>query len=113
MANERTFLAWIRTSIGIMAFGFVVEKFALFLRQLYFILGKQPAAIPQGYSSIFGILLVGFGALMGVLSFVRYRKVEKQIDADTYQPSLLLDVMVTLSLLAIAVFLMLYIMHSI
>ena len=31
MANERTFLAWIRTSIGIMAFGFVVEKFALFM----------------------------------------------------------------------------------
>jgi uncharacterized membrane protein YidH (DUF202 family) len=29
MANERTFLAWIRTSIGMMAFGFVVEKFAL------------------------------------------------------------------------------------
>jgi uncharacterized membrane protein YidH (DUF202 family) len=27
MANERTFLAWIRTSIGIMAFGFVIEKF--------------------------------------------------------------------------------------
>ena len=33
MANERTFLAWIRTSIGIMAFGFVVEKFALFMKQ--------------------------------------------------------------------------------
>jgi putative membrane protein len=29
MANERTFLAWIRTGIGIMAFGFVVEKFGL------------------------------------------------------------------------------------
>jgi putative membrane protein len=34
MANERTFLAWIRTSIAIMAFGFVVEKFGLFLRQV-------------------------------------------------------------------------------
>ena len=34
MANERTFLAWIRTSIGIMAFGFVMEKFALFVRQM-------------------------------------------------------------------------------
>jgi len=34
MANERTFLAWIRTSIGIMAFGFVVEKFAFFVRQM-------------------------------------------------------------------------------
>lgn len=33
MANERTFLAWIRTSIGIMAFGFVVEKFVLFIKQ--------------------------------------------------------------------------------
>lgn len=34
MANERTFLAWIRTSIGIMAFGFVMEKFALFVKQI-------------------------------------------------------------------------------
>jgi len=34
MANERTFLACIRTSIGIMAFGFVVEKFGLFMRQI-------------------------------------------------------------------------------
>ena len=41
MANERTFLAWIRTGIGIMAFGFVVEKFALFTKQMSFILGKS------------------------------------------------------------------------
>lgn len=41
MANERTFLAWIRTSIGIMAFGFVVEKFALFIKQVSFFLGKS------------------------------------------------------------------------
>ena len=34
IANERTFLAWIRTSIGVMAFGFVVEKFALFIKQM-------------------------------------------------------------------------------
>ncbi len=112
MANERTFLAWIRTSIGIMAFGFVVEKFALFLRQLYFILGKQPAASSPGYSSIFGATLVGFGALMGVLAFARYRKVEKEIDSDTYKPSLLLDIMVTLTLLAIAVFLVIYLIYS-
>jgi len=112
MANERTFLAWVRTSIGIMAFGFVVEKFALFLRQLYFILGKQPLAMSPGYSSMFGATLVGFGALMGLLAFVRYRKVEKQIDTDTYQPSSLLDIMVTLTLLAIAVFLIIYLLHS-
>jgi putative membrane protein len=31
-ANERTFLAWVRTAIAIMAFGFVVTKFDLFLK---------------------------------------------------------------------------------
>ncbi|HXM85130.1 MAG TPA: DUF202 domain-containing protein, partial [Stellaceae bacterium] len=30
-ANERTFLAWVRTSIALMAFGFLIEKFDLFL----------------------------------------------------------------------------------
>ena len=112
MANERTFLAWIRTSIGIMAFGFVVEKFALFVKQLYLVLGKGAAPATPGYSSIFGAVLVGFGALMGVLAFARFKKIEKQIDSDTYQPSLLLDVMATLSILAIAVFLIIYLLHS-
>jgi putative membrane protein len=33
-ANERTFLAWVRTAIAVMAFGFVIEKFDLFLQAL-------------------------------------------------------------------------------
>lgn len=41
MANERTFLAWIRTSVAIMAFGFVVEKFSLFVKQMAYYLGKE------------------------------------------------------------------------
>src|SRR5208283_878741 len=112
MANERTFLAWIRTSIGIMAFGFVVEKFALFARQLYILLGKSSDSPSHGYSSMFGAVLVGFGALIGVLAFVRYRKVEKQIDSDTYQPSRLLCIMVMLFILIIAIFLIIYLIHS-
>jgi putative membrane protein len=118
MANERTFLAWIRTSIGIMAFGFVVEKFALFVRQISYFLGK--AGLPEahnlspshGYSSVFGIFLVGLGAMMGVLSFVRYKKVERQIDEDTYQPSFILDILLTISILAIGIFLVIYLIHS-
>ena len=114
MANERTFLAWIRTSVGIMAFGFVVEKFSLFLKQLQYFLGKEVTAPShRGYSSIFGIVLVGLGALMGVLSFIRYKKVERQIDDDSYQPSLILDVLLTLSVLAIGIFLVIYLVHSI
>jgi len=116
MANERTFLAWIRTSIGIMAFGFVVEKFAIFIKQMSLILrnanieNASPAS--HGYSEIVGIFLVGFGTLMGLLAFVRYKKVERQIDNDTYQPSSVLDLVLTLSVLAVGIFLVVYLIGS-
>ena len=112
MANERTFLAWIRTSISIMAFGFVVEKFSLFVKQFAYYLGKEASPPPSGYSAVFGVILVGLGAAIGVLSFFRYKAVELQIDEDTYVPSRVLSVLLTLSLLAIGVFLVLYLVHS-
>jgi uncharacterized membrane protein YidH (DUF202 family) len=117
MANERTFLSWVRTSIGIMAFGFVVEKFAFFIKRLSYFLGKtgvtETAPSPIGFSSILGIVLVVMGALMGVLAFVRYKKVQKEIDDDTYQPSKILDILVTIGILVIAMFLVYYMIHSI
>lgn len=119
MANERTFLAWIRTSIGIMAFGFVVERFGLFIKQFSYFLSQSPGQRASfghtpapGFSSVLGVILIGLGALMGVLSFIRYKKVECQIDADTYQPSLILDIMLTLSVFAIGIFLLIYLIHS-
>jgi uncharacterized membrane protein YidH (DUF202 family) len=116
MANERTFLAWIRTSIGIMAFGFVVEKFALFIKEVSYVLGKSniEKTLPpsHGYSAIFGIFLVGLGALMAVLAFIRYKKIERQIDEDTYQPSSIIDILLTISLLALGIFLVMYLFHS-
>jgi uncharacterized membrane protein YidH (DUF202 family) len=112
MANERTFLAWIRTAISIMAFGFVVEKFSLFLRQLPYYLGRAAAPPPTGASSVIGIVLVALGALMGVLAFFRYRTVERQIESDRYAPSPLLSVLLTLAVVTIGLFLTLYLVHS-
>jgi len=116
MANERTFLAWIRTSIGIMAFGFVVEKFALFIRQMSLILGKSAIgnALPpsHGYSEIVGIFLVGLGTLISLLAFIRYKKVERQIDEDTYRPSSILHILLTMLVLAVGVFLVVYLIFS-
>jgi putative membrane protein len=76
MANERTFLAWLRTSIAVMAFGFVVERFSLFLREISSVLGvspNSPAVLPpsHGYAAIIGIILVALGTLMGALAFFR------------------------------------------
>jgi uncharacterized membrane protein YidH (DUF202 family) len=112
MANERTFLAWIRTSVAIMAFGFVVEKFSLFVKQMAYYLGKETAPPPQGYSSMIGIVLVGLGVVMSVLAFIRYKKVERQIDDDSYQPSAILSVLLALSIIAVGFFLVLYLIHS-
>jgi uncharacterized membrane protein YidH (DUF202 family) len=116
MANERTFLAWVRTSIGIMAFGFVVEKFALFMRRLPFLLGEtktySPPSSSLGYSTVFGIVLVAMGALMGLLAFIRYKKVEREINEDSYQPSMMLDILVTIGILTIGIFLVFYMVHS-
>jgi uncharacterized membrane protein YidH (DUF202 family) len=112
MANERTFLAWIRTSIAIMAFGFVVEKFSLFVKQLGYYLGEKTVPPSPGYSSKIGILLVVLGVIMGVLAFVRYKNVEKQIDDDTYRPSPVLSILLFLSMMSVGVFLILYLVHT-
>ncbi len=117
MANARTFLAWVRTSIAIMAFGFVVEKFALFMKRLSYFIEKSDtsaaATASSGYSTIFGVVLVAIGALIGLLAFVRYKKVEREIFENTYRPWIMLDVLVTMLILIIGIFLAFYMLHAI
>ncbi|MEW6602275.1 MAG: DUF202 domain-containing protein, partial [Nitrospirota bacterium] len=102
-----------RTGIAIMAFGFVVERFAIFIQKINSFTSQSAQAPHTGYSTIFGIILVALGASMGVLAFVRYKKVERQINEDTYRPSLILDILLTISIIAIGVFLLIYLIHSI
>lgn len=87
LANERTLLAWVRTGIGIMAFGFVVVKFSLFVQQIGLLLG-HPTTLPQyGYTGPIGILLVAAGALSLILALFRYRLTANQLENDSYQHS--------------------------
>jgi putative membrane protein len=113
LANERTFLAWIRTSIGIMAFGFVVVKFSLFLKQISIILGKEIVDQSKGHSSVAGIVLVIVGAAVAVLSFIRYKKTVKQLDAGYYKHSSLLLTLLTAFIFCVSVFLTIYLIRSI
>src|SRR5690348_9520377 len=87
LANERTFLAWIRTSIALMGFGFVIVKFALFIRQVSLALGDKVVLPSKGYSAIIGVIMVALEAVMATLAFFRYRNIEKRLDADSYFPS--------------------------
>lgn len=109
LANERTFLAWIRTSIAIMGFGFVVVKFALFIKQISLVLNNKHTVLPgKGYSSDIGILLVGIGVLTAFYSYLRYRITEKQLINKAYKPSLLPSLLLTLAILIIGILLVFY-----
>jgi putative membrane protein len=113
LANERTFLAWIRTSIALMGFGFVVVKFSLFIRQLSFVLEGKTVLPGKGYSPVIGISLVVIGAVVTLLAFVRYRHIERQLAKGTYFPSFLLSLLLTLAIVFMSLVLLVYLLPNI
>jgi putative membrane protein len=70
-AKERTFLAWLRTGLALMGFGFVVARFGLFLRMIRLNEPAQAAAQP-GWSMWIGTSLVLLGVLIQIGSAVDY-----------------------------------------
>ena len=109
-ANERTFLAWVRTAIAVMAFGFVIERFDLFLQlaapQLAL---KQAAPHGQAFANAAGLAFIGIGVVMIVIAGFRFRKTAKDIETETDVPSpgerFDLALAVLLVLLGVALFL--------
>jgi putative membrane protein len=86
-ANERTFLAWVRTAIAVMAFGFLVEKFDLFLEIASRSLASStPSVGGQLVGNIAGLLLIALGGTMMVLAIVRFRRTARDIDSNETLP---------------------------
>jgi putative membrane protein len=71
LAIERTFLAWIRTGLSLMGFGFVVARFGLFLQELQVI---RPSVQVRSYglSLWFGTSLIVIGVIVNLFSAMRY-----------------------------------------
>lgn len=84
MAAERTFLAWIRTGLALMGFGFVVARFGLFLRELT-LEGTQQQSTSPGFSLPIGIGLIGFGIAVNLVSVVRHRRYIAAIDRNDFR----------------------------
>ena len=85
LANERTFLAWIRTSISIIVFGFVVAKFGITLREFLRISGN--AAHESGTSLMIGLGFMMMGIFMALVAGYRYRVTMRSLDAGNFKPA--------------------------
>ena len=86
-AAERTLLAWVRTGVALMGFGFVVARFGLFLRELAEASASSSVARPAGTSMVLGVGLTVLGVVVTALAAREYRGVLHRIDRrEPYQP---------------------------
>ena len=82
-AAERTLLAWQRTAIALMGFGFVVERFGLFLQMAT----HQPTSGAQrSFSLAIGVLMLVLGAAVALISARQFRQVAKNLDPAVVPP---------------------------
>src|ERR1700719_1483921 len=81
-ANERTFLAWVRTAIAVTAFGFIVEKFDLFLEIAAPSLAGRTLSVPgQKFGNVVGLALIVVGTAMVAVAAARFLIPAKNIDS--------------------------------
>jgi putative membrane protein len=85
LANERTFLAWVRTGAAIVIFGFAIGRFSIAIRQLTTFLGHPTRTM--GISVWMGAGAIISGVLLVIAGLIRYRKTRVQLDAGTFEPA--------------------------
>jgi putative membrane protein len=106
-AAERTLLAWQRSAIALMGFGFVVERFGLFLQMV----AHGPGSSSQrGLSLAFGVLLLLLGAAVALISARQFHQVAKNLDPAVVPPGYWTRIGVILNIV-IAVIALLFAVH--
>ncbi|MFP3204536.1 MAG: DUF202 domain-containing protein [Metallosphaera yellowstonensis] len=96
MANERTFLAWVRTGIALIGFGFVIAKFALFLQLIKGVKGSGNSVIFGEAMIVLGGAVIGYGLLL-------YLLVERDLENNTYRSRYVMNSIFALFVLLTAV----------
>ena len=83
-ANERTFLAWVRTAIAVMAFGFLIERFDLFLQiAAPSLAGRTLSALGEKFANAAGLAFIVLGTVMIVIAAVRLFITGRKIDSES------------------------------
>jgi len=85
LANERTFLAWVRTGVATIIFGFAIGRFSIALREFMKFQGYK--SITPGFTTWLGIISAVGGVLLLLAGLGRYRKTRMQLDSSTFEPA--------------------------
>ena len=85
LANERTFLAWVRTGVATIIFGFAIGRFSIALREFMKLQGYK--SVTPGFTTWLGIISAAGGALLLLAGLGRYRKTKMQLDSNTFEPA--------------------------
>jgi putative membrane protein len=85
LANERTFLAWVRTGVAIVVFGFAIGRFAIAIEQFMHIQGHELRT--AGLSVWFGTIAIAGGVLLTLAGLLRYRRTRVQLESGTFEPA--------------------------
>jgi putative membrane protein len=114
-ANERTFLAWIRTGLTIMALGFVIERLDLFLETLG---GTGPDTLPPVHApeiQVLSVALVSLAIVLIVGAGYRFVDINRAIEDQAVHPfkATLMPLGMALVLLCVGILLLLYLLRLI
>jgi putative membrane protein len=85
MAAERTFLAWLRTGIACMGFGFVVARFGLFLHEIAMSNNVAAAQPGHGFSLPVGVALIVMGIVVNIVAAIRHHRCIKALDRGQFR----------------------------
>lgn len=111
LANERTFLAWIRTGLATISIGFVVARFGLFLREL----GLKSEPIPDTslhYSMVFGVGLSITGVVAIIIALLNFLQVRHDIEQNTFHSRISYIIILTVLAVLIGILLSFYLLLS-
>ncbi len=109
LANQRTFLAWIRTGLATITFGFVVERFGLLLRELGIKIGLTEI-LPVHYSSFFGVSLTILGVVIMVVALIEFLRIRSSIDSERFHPPAAFSIILTILASLVGILLALYLL---
>jgi putative membrane protein len=88
-ANERRFLAWVRTAIAMMAFGFLIERFDVFLEiAAPSLAGRNVSVVGQKFANAAGLTFIVLGTVIIIIAATRFFLTARKIDSDDTHPGL-------------------------